>query len=229
MKRGFLFLLVVFFSMVNVRGQSDCNPYLLLSEGSSWESESYNAKDKYQGKQAYEVVSVEGDHNSLVATVRFQSYDKKDKEVMSDEVSFSCEDGVVKMDMSEYVPAEMIQSLENMEFEIEVDNMSMPSELVVGKKLDDGSIEMSAQGAVPINIKVEVVDRKVERKETLTVPAGEFEAFEITSTIRTSGMMKTERKSVEYIAEGVGVIRTESYKKNGKLDSYTILSSYSRN
>lgn len=229
MKRGFLFLLVALFSMVNVQGQSDCNPYLLLSEGSSWETESYNAKDKYQGKQVYEVVSVEGDNNSLVATVRFQSYDKKDKEVMSDEVSFTCENGVVKMDMSEYVPTEMIQSMESMEFEFEVDNMSMPSELVVGKQLDDGSIDMSAQGPVPMSIKVEVVDRKVESKEQITVPAGEFQAFKIASTIKTSGMMKIERKNVEYIAEGVGVVRTESYKKNGKLDSYSVLSSYSRN
>lgn len=228
MIRGVFSLMIAVLSMINAQGQTDCNPYMLLSEGSSWEMESYNAKDKYQGKQSYEVVSVEGDQNSLVATVRFQSFDKKDVEVMNDEMSFSCEDGVVKMDMSEYVPAEMIANLESMEFEIEVDNMSMPAELSVGKQLDDGSMNMSAQGPVPINIKVEVVDRKVEAKETITVPAGDFEAYKISSTLKTSGMFKTERKNIEYIAEGVGAVKTESYKKNGKLDSYTVLSSFSR-
>jgi hypothetical protein len=94
---------------------------MILSEGSSWEMMSYNAKDKYQGKQFYEVISVEGDQSSLVATIHFKSFDKNDKEVMDDEMSFSCENGVVKMDMSEYVPAEMLESLESMEFEIEVD------------------------------------------------------------------------------------------------------------
>jgi hypothetical protein len=202
---------------------------MILSEGSSWEMMSYNAKDKYQGKQFYEVISVEGDQSSLVATIHFKSFDKNDKEVMDDEMSFSCENGVVKMDMSEYVPAEMLESLESMEFEIEVDNMSMPSELTVGKQLDDGSMNMSAKGPVPINIKVEIVDRMVESKETITVPAGEFEAYKISSTMKTSGMFKTERKNVEYIAEGVGAVRTESYKKNGKLESYSVLSSFSRN
>lgn len=229
MKRAILFLVVTVFSVISLQSQNECNPYMTLVEGNSWEVETYNAKDKYQGKNAYEVVSVEEDGNTLIATVKFTAFDKKDEEVMSDEMTFECKDGVIKMDMSKHIPKETMESLESMNFEIKTESMSMPEKLEVGQQLDEGSVSMSVDGVIPINIKVEVVDRKVESKGTVSVPAGNFDAFKVSSTIKTTGMIKTESKSVEFIAEGVGVVRTESYNKKGKLDSYTVLSAYSGN
>ena len=228
MKRLFFLVVYSIVLVISAFAQSDCNPYILLSEGSKWEVETYNSKDKYEGKQAYEVVSVEGTEDGLLATINFVTYNKKGKEEFRDEVTFECKDGVVSMDMSKYIPSEMIESFENMKFEMEADRMSIPKELSVGQQLDDGSLTMTISGPVSMTFKTEVVDRKVESKEKVKVPAGEFEAYKLTSTLKFSGMIKMERKSVEYISEGVGVVRTESYDKSGKLESYTVMSNYSK-
>lgn len=199
-----------------------------LKEGSSWTTKTYNHKDKYQGKQSFEVLSVKGEANDLTATVRLTAYDDKDKESLNEEMTFKCVDGVLEMDMSQYVPSEMEESMKGMDIDIETDNTTMPEELEVGQKLDDGSVTMKVNGVMPMNMKTEIIDRKVVSKENITVPAGSFEAFKITSTIKSSGMVKMERKNVEYVAEGVGVVRSESYKRNGKLGSYSVLSSFSK-
>lgn len=73
--------------------QSDCNPYLLLDEGRKWTSATYNAKDKYQGKQSYEVLSISEEAGTITAKVMLTSYDKKDKMEMEKEVEFTCKDG----------------------------------------------------------------------------------------------------------------------------------------
>jgi hypothetical protein len=37
-------------------------------------------------------------------------------------------------------------------------------------------------------------------------------------------MVKVTVKGVQYIAKGIGVVRSETYDKNGKLTEYTIIS-----
>jgi len=91
--------------------QSDCNPYFLLKEGRKWTSANYNAKDKYQGKQSYEVLSLSEEGGALTANVKVISYDKKDETVFDKEIEFVCKEGVIEMDMSKYIPEETMEKL----------------------------------------------------------------------------------------------------------------------
>src|SRR5690554_8188601 len=110
-----LTLFLILLIPVQSFAQSDCNPYFLLDEGRKWTSENYNAKDKYQGKQSYEVLSLSKDGGAITATIRTISYDKKDKVQLDKEIEFTCKDGIVEMDMSAYVPEEMMESFKDME------------------------------------------------------------------------------------------------------------------
>ncbi len=209
-------------------GQSNCNPYFLLKEGKNWTIANYNANDKYQGKQTHEILSVEESGNMLTAKIKFVSFDKKDKVVMEDEIEFICEDGVIKLDMAQYMPENMTESFKDMEVEMEFEDLQIPQSLSVGQYLEDGSMTMTVLGPMTMEFKVLMTDRKVMDQENITVPAGTYNAYKINSILKMDAMgIKHETKSVEYIAEKVGSVRTESYDKKGKLVSYTVLTDYS--
>jgi len=204
--------------------QSDCNPYFLLEEGRKWTSANYNAKDKYQGKQSYEVKSLSEDGEKLVATVMLISFDKKDKIVMEKEVEFICENGVVELDMSKYMPEETLESFKEMDMEVKFDAVTIPENLVVGEYLDDGGIDISISGPMKMSMSVKIQDRKIMAKENIEVPAGTYEAYKINSIVKFDAMVTTrESKNVEWVAKNVGVVRSEQYDKKGDLNSYTVL------
>ncbi|WKK79476.2 TapB family protein [Marivirga arenosa] len=203
--------------------QSDCNPYYLLEEGRKWTTANYNAKDKYQGKQHYEVLEVSEESGKLVAKMMLTSYDKKDEIVLEEEVEFVCKDGVLQMDMTKYMPQETMESFKEMDVEIEFDAVTIPEELEVGQYLEDGGIDMKVNGPIPIKMSVKIQDRKVMAKEKIEVPAGSYEAFKINSIVKFEAMMTRETKTVDWVAEKVGVVRSEQYDKKGKLSGYTVL------
>ncbi len=204
--------------------QSDCNPYFLLKEGRKWTSANYNAKDKYQGKQSYEVLSLEEESDGkLIANVMLISYDKKDKVVMEKEVEFTCKDGVVEIDMSKYIPEETMEGFKNMDVEMEFEAITIPENLEVGQYLEDGGVNMTISGPMQMNMEIKIQDRKVMAKENIEVPAGTYEAWKINSIMKLDMMMTRETKIVEWIAKNVGVVRSEQYDKKGKLNSYTVL------
>jgi hypothetical protein len=203
--------------------QSDCNPYLLLDEGRKWTTANYNAKDKYQGKQSYEVLTVSEEDGTITANVMLTSYDKKDKMVMEKEVEFSCKDGVVEMDMSKYIPEETMESFKNMDVEMEFEAITIPENLEVGQYLEDGGVTMTIAGPMQMKMEIKIQDRKVMSKEDMEVPAGTYDTYKINSIIKFDAMITRETKNIEWIAKNVGVVRSEQYDKNGKLNSYTVL------
>jgi hypothetical protein len=70
----------------------------------------------------------------------------------------------------------------------------------------------------------EVTNRKVEAQEDISVKAGTFNCYKFSSTVNGSAMgIKTKTSNIDWYARGIGVVRTESYDKNGKLQSYTEL------
>ncbi len=208
--------------------QSECNPYFVFKEGKKWTVSNYNAKDKYQGKQSYEILDVSESGDKLTAKIKLMSFDKKDKLEMEKEVEFHCENGVIKMDMSQYLPEETMESFKDMKVDMEFDDLEIPQNLEVGQYLKDGAVTATISGPMTMKFSVKMTDRKVMDKETLEVPAGSYETYKINSIIKFDAMgINRESKNVEWIAEEVGAVRTESYDKNGKLLNYTVLSEYS--
>ena len=219
------FLLIFLFSF-SVIAQDNCNPFYILKEGKKWTTSNYNAKDKYQGKQSFEILKVDTDGGKLIATVNTISYDKKDKVQLEQEVEFICEDGVIYMDMSKYVPEDMMNSFKEMDVEVDLEEVAFPENLEVGQSLPDGGVKMTINGPMPMSFEVRIVDRKVMGKENIKVPAGNFDTYKINSVTEIDMMGKRRMKSTEWVAKEIGVVRTESYDKNGDLKYYSILTEY---
>lgn len=207
---------------------AQCNQFYQFEEGGEWEMETYNAKGKLTGKIRQKVLSLNSKANGFDATVSSVMENEKGKELHTGEYAFSCEDGIIYVDMRKFIPREQMEALGNYEFKMEGENLEFPNSLSVGSQLKDGSILLTAEGStIPIKMNCVISDRKVVGMETLSTAMGDIECYKITSksTIRNQmGINMTfTSNAVEWIAPKYGVVKSESYNKNDKLIGYTML------
>ncbi len=225
MKKIILFLFLV---PVVSEIEAQCNnPYYQIKEGTLFISENYNDKDKLQGRTESEVIEYAESSNGFSATFATKIYDKKGELVTEGKYSLSCNDGTITMDMTGMVPAESMAAFKDMEMEITMNELEYPAGLTVGQVLNDASIEISASGSIPMKLVFNITDRKVAGKETVTTPAGTFDCYKITYNSDSKMMIaKMNFTNVEYLSEQSGVVKTETYRSNGKLMGYTIITKY---
>jgi len=220
-----LLLLVACFIIGHLSANGQCNPYYDIEEGTVYEITSYDHKDKVSGRTVSKIDSYEETSNGWKAKIDFKTYDKKDELIIENEdVEMTCADGIIEMDMQRFMPAQMMESFKEMNFQMDIDNIQIPSELNVGDELDDGSITMT--GDIPMTISIKIENRKVEAKETITTPAGTFECYKISYDVNMKTVMSQSSKGVEWIAKDVGVVKSESYNGRGKLMGYSLLTKF---
>ncbi|MEQ8302015.1 MAG: hypothetical protein RIB47_01395 [Cyclobacteriaceae bacterium] len=225
------YLSILFITLISTSiGFAQCNEFYQLSEGSEWELESYNAKDKLTGRNTQKVSEFSSSSNSFVAKVHSVIYDKKDKEVMQGELDFKCENGTMIVDMRNFINDEQMKMFESYDMQVQAENLEVPSGLSVGQTLKDGSVTITANDApMPMRMTVNITDRKVVGKESITTPAGTFECFKITSKSNINTKMgigmNFEFTTTEWLAPKVAIVRSESYK-GGKLQGYTQLTKW---
>ena len=109
-----------------------------------------------------------------------------------------------------------------------MDQLEIPAELKVGQQLDDGNMEITAKnGPMPINFTFEMTDRKVEGKQSVETPAGTFDCFKVSQKTKSKMMISSSKfRTVQYIAEKYGPVKSETYKSNGNLMGYSLLTRF---
>ena len=226
MKNTFTLLLLLICGTLATAQQ--CNPYFNLKKGGIMEMENFNAKDKKTGKVYQEVKELTTGDNSFEARMYMKNFDKKDKATNEGEYALNCNNGIITIDMQSLISPETLQAFGNMEVEVNSEDLEIPAELVVGDQLKDGKLTLTAGGESGFNfgVTVNITNRKVEKKEQITTPAGTFECFKITYDVETKSIISARGKSAEYISEGHGVVKSESFDKNGKLTGYSILTRF---
>jgi len=205
----------------------ECDPYYTNSEGSVREMTSYDKKDKITGTTVQTVKDVTIQGGMTEWTIGVVSKDEKGKEVSSGDLKMSCENGIFKMDMRNFLDEEMLKSFEGMEVTMDASDLEYPSVLSPGMTLGDGQITVKVVNAgIPVmTMVVRIYDRKVEAVEDITTPAGTFPCYKMTSTVETKTMFSVTFRSVDWVAKKVGPVRSEAYDKGGKLISYMVLTS----
>lgn len=202
----------------------NCLSFMPLEEGYQWETTSFNKKGKEEGKSTSVIKVVSSDGDASSATVDMTVSDGKEEH--SSTYTITCDGSTIKMSMSVFIPEEQMKQMESsegMDIELDMDDMEFPGHLEVGQELKDAKMTMSAKmnGMQVMSSTTIIKSRKVVSIETITTSAGTFECFKIEQVSEFSmGFMKKEFKSVSYVAEGVGVVRSENYNKKGEIDSY---------
>ncbi|WP_439881025.1 TapB family protein [Pontibacter sp. MBLB2868] len=242
MKSSFIkSLLVLIASLVIMphisAAQEDCSDYMLLNNNAQYEIITYNNKDKLESRAMYHVKNVNSKNGAIEATIQTKVFDKRDEVVSEGEFIVGCEKGTIWMDMRSLMTPGMMEAYQNMEVSMEGDKMLYPGNMAVGQKLEDGTMTIKVKdqssGRNMSTITMNVVDRKVEGKEKVQVPAGTYDSFKISQNtemenqamgIKMPGM---RMQTIEYYVPKIGMVRSETYR-NGKLMSYSVLSKISK-
>jgi hypothetical protein len=207
---------------------AQCNDFYELSSTTEWEMESYNAKGKLTSRNHQKVKDFSKTATGFKAVVHTVMTNEKGKELSNGDLTFSCENGVLYIDMRNFIQEEQLKAYESYEMKIEASSLEYPSSLSIGQTLKDGTITISAANA-PMAMKtvISITDRKVEGKESVTTPAGTFDCFKISAKVTVQSVvgvtMTFHLTSMDWIAPKVGTVKTESYNKNGKLNGSSLL------
>jgi hypothetical protein len=222
MKKVFTFTLIslFFLSAVKLKAQ-DCTYYFPQKQGAEIEMKSYSDKDKVTSTSKSKVLEVTGGSIKVANEI----LDDKGKSVAKSEYTVTCKNGEFVMDMSSYLKGVNMDAYKDMDVKVETEDLHMPASLKAGDVLDDGemTVKVTNQGFPMMNMKVKIYNRKVEKMESITTPAGTFECAKITYDIDSKVVFAMSLKGVEWISKNVGVVRSESYNSKGKLQGYTLL------
>ncbi len=220
------------FCLFAVQAQTDCRPFVPTEVGTKWEITNYNKKGKELGKISYELIEKEESGNDITFTIKNVTYDKKGEEVYSNTYDAKCVDGKFEFDMTYKMDGSALQAYQDMDVEIDASKFELPSlDEALGTKLEDGSLSVGvdAGGALRLNMTVDITNRKVEAKEQISTPAGSFDCVILSQDISTKFLIKVQASSKEWYAENVGMVRSESYNKSGKLTGYSELTMIEKN
>ena len=225
MKTKIIVLISVFFISFSSLSQNACKAYYPFEEGTKFEITNYNKKGKKEGVVKYEVTNVNGNE----ATIKTVIFDAKGKEITTSNYKVMCEGNKVSIDFKSLINPDMLKQYKDMDMDITGTNIELPNDLQVGQSLKDANMNMAINmGGITMNMKIDMLNRKVDKKESITTPAGTFDCFALSYDNEMKMGMKMKFKIKEWIAEGVGMVRNESYNKNGKLMGYSELTSFKK-
>ncbi|MEX2483555.1 MAG: hypothetical protein WED10_03305 [Brumimicrobium sp.] len=226
MKTITLLFTLIFFGSFGI-GQ-DCSPVQMLTEGTVWETTNYNKKDKIQGTNSYEVLSMNKADDKVIWELKMIMKDKKGELITESVTEVSCEDGIFKMDMKQFSSPETMDAMKDMDVTIDATEVQYPTSLEAGQTLPDAemTVEASSSGMKVMTIKTQITDRKVEDLESIETPAGSYKCFVMSQNTNVkNSIVDVTTKSKEWFFPGFGVVRSESYDKKGNLSGYTVLTS----
>ncbi len=209
----------------------DCSQYYLMVEGATFQYTNYNKKGKMESTVDYRVKDVQDNGSGISATMVMVIKDKKGEASYESEYAIICEDGKVKIDFKSLMNQGMYQQFGDMDIDISGTDLELPNNLSVGQELPDANVDVSINSGAPMkmSMSVQTTNRKVEKEETVTTPAGSFDCVVISSEVMAKMMLgKQTIPSKEWISEGVGIVKQETYNKNGKLLGYMELTQFSK-
>ncbi|WP_297796939.1 hypothetical protein [uncultured Eudoraea sp.] len=228
MKLKLLFIGMVLLYAFSAAGQN-CSKYYPMEEGTSMEYTSYNGKGKIQGTISYTVTNVVDTGGTTSATMAMNYKDAKGKEAFSSEFTYSCTGNTVTIDYQSLMSNQMLQQFGDMEMELSGTDIELPNDLAVGQELPDANMSMKmSMSGMNMTSTMNMTNRKVEKQETITTPAGTFDCFVIYSENQSKMMMASQNfPNRLWLAEGVGMVKQDSFNKSGKLMSSTVLTARS--
>jgi hypothetical protein len=219
MKRIILFLAIVFFAHVGKTQEL----FFPDKEGTVLTYKTFDKKEKETGTIRYTIKSISQSGENMDITYQYESIDPKDKILYKDEITIKKKGDILYFDMSNFINKAAFQKEGQMPAEVQVtgNNMEIPLNPAEGAALPDASIEMSMKmGFINMKISASITNRKFEGKESVTTQAGTFDTYNFSGEVNSSSLgIKVKSAIKEWYAKGIGVVKSESYDKTGKLMS----------
>ena len=224
MKNIFPFFLCAFIISTLSFGQNSCSKYYPFVEGKTFQITSYDKKGKKATVVDYNITNV----TNNTATFNTIIYDDKGKEVTTTSYDITCENDAISIDFNSLVSPELLEQYKDMELDVTGTNIEIPNNLTVGQGLKDADMIMTIKmGGINMNMTMQLMDRKVDARESVTTSAGTFNCYVISYTTQVKMGLSQTYMAKDWIAEGVGMVKSESFNKKGKLLGYSELTQVS--
>jgi hypothetical protein len=226
----FIFLATFLITGNSILFSQECVFYSPVEKGTVLIHSNYDKKDKLTGTSTQTVIDNYVEEGVQIVKIRNEYKGVDMDSAFVREFEMKCKDGKYYVDMESYIGESMMTQYSDMETTVEAENMTIPARLKAGDVLDNGKVTatISNNGMKIITISVVVSNRKVEAKEDITTPAGTFECYKISYDISTKMLITIKANTVEWYAKNIGVVRSESYNKKGKLTGYTVLTGFQK-
>lgn len=230
MKRIIAPLILVINFTFTLIAQNDCNNLLQFKKGFKSQMTSYDKKDQVQSVVNSEILEIKSSGSDMIAVCNIKMENNKGKKEMeSMKTEFRCSNGVFYMNFRDLIgDNQALKQMEGMEVKVEGGEMGFPTNLSIGQMLDDSdmTMQMIMNGTPLMKMTLNMKERKVEAKETVTTPAGTFECYKISYTVGMSSGFGGNSKGAMWVSKGM-TIKTESYDKKGAKSGYTLMTKMS--
>lgn len=197
-----------------------------MTKGKVMSYDNYNKKGKLTAKTVTTFLDQYQDSTgAAIFLVNRDIFNAKGEELSSVESTMSCKMGSLLVDAESIVDPEGKKEFKNVKMEIVEGDMVYPDKLELGQELPDFNIDITTE-AMDGTIRTYTIlikKRKVESKESITTPAGTYDCYKISYVMDIVAYSFMSFTVSEYISEGVGKIKTETFNKKGKLVSSSLL------
>ena len=216
-------ILIFLLSLTFVYAQGECSKYYPLKQGTKFQITNYGKNDKPGAVIDYIVKESNGD----MAIIYYEMFDEKGELTLTSEYGIICENDGISIDFKSLAAPGMMEQYKDMEIDLTGTNLFLPNNLSAGQTLPDADLLMNVR-MNPINMKMtfRIFDRTVEGEETITTPAGTFDCIILSQSTESKMGVKVKGSSREWYAANVGMVKQESYNKNGKKIASSLLTAF---
>ncbi len=220
--------LISFFLCITFAFTQECDTYLLLNEGASFEYTNFDKKGKALTVGNHKAVSVENAGGVYKSNVKLDVKDLKKGDTFTMEYDVACENGILSIDMSRFFDSSQLMQYEGADFNIDIegDMLYFPRDLNEGEELNDGhiTIKVNKDGFTFVTMTMTVLNRKVLGKESITTKAGTFDCQKVSYDFESKfGIIKVRGSAVEWYHDNRIIVKSKSFSKKGKLVGSTEL------
>ncbi|MFN8257878.1 MAG: hypothetical protein U0W24_19430 [Bacteroidales bacterium] len=225
---AFLLIFALFFKS-NLKAQG-CDFYFPVDKGTKIEMTDYDKKGKVTGVGTSTITDFikTGNAQEVKVSVEYKASDNETP--FKSDYSVKCENGEFYVNMNNFLDKNALAGYQNMDIKVDAEQMTIPSNLQVGQALGNGRVtaKISNSGINLMTMNTLITNRKVAAFESITTPAGTFDCVKITYDIESKVMFKVNMSCAQWYSKDVGVVKTETYDKKGKLETSQLLTKISK-
>jgi uncharacterized protein DUF3108 len=229
MKPFLLFAVTALMSSLAI--SQTCTSYYFMKANSTVEQSHFDDKGKLSLTTEYKVGDVKSVDNGAEAAVMQKLIDKKGKILSEGTAKIKCDGNNLFIDMKMSMPAGPVAPNGDVSARSKEAYMPYPKNMKAGDKLENAQFSMTIdQGSILQSVELFIRNRQAEAEESITTPAGTWKCvkinFDMEMVSRAAGIpIRMRTKGTEWYAPGFGVVKTQSFNKNGKLAGTTEITS----
>jgi hypothetical protein len=222
------FALLLLLAAGTLRAQ-DCKNYYYMLNNAEVQMTVYDKNGAVSGIQTWKVSGVTNDGARVRSTIASTFTDNKGKAIAKGQGTYQCDGGKLMADMRMSLPQGENRGVPETEAKLTDSYLEYPGSLAEGMQLPDGSFTMEATtSGMPSTTQFDIRNRRVTGKESIATAAGTWEAYKISydavMRVKMAGIgIPMNLKVNEWFVPGFGIVKSETFTKNGKLAGSSVL------